>query len=733
MRPVAMVIVVTLLVAGVGARAAESPERVLAWDYDVEVTDPASGTLDVTIRLAGVRGVVEGVTFQTSTHPYRVLDVKSDASRIEPDAAGDTVLVVGGDSESVTFTIDPTRDSPVAGERHAHLGPDWGLVKLEAIAPGFTYSYLEGVPFRWASRIRFHLPAGWAAETSLLRDGDAHVLPRGDVLPRGFVALGSFETETRAFAGKEFRYARLGNPLPSEADAWTYLERATPYYEQVYGPALGDRVLVASAPAPMLRGGLGAADSFFVHEESDLRTFAHEYAHVWQLFATSEEPGDAAVWLHEGDAEYHGLLSLVVTEQWSLDRANALLAEWRAEASREPFRSARLVDVTYGAIEDVGYHKGALVLHALDAALGAASYGAVGLPDLLRALNEAHDPRVREANGAAEARRLAEVTAGETLAVAERLVGAVQPADFAPFFENYVYGRSYPELEPIAARDELALASLDVTPSIARAGDTVRATVRVENRGLAEAFRRVPLLLDGAVLGERDVRLGVGEAEELAFDFPAPAPGDHQVRALYLEAALRVLAPARLRVASAQWMPATPVAGEMAELIVLVRNDGEAAGDAHVVVVVDGWRVAGERDVRVPGEVASAVAFPIVFTTPGRHDADARLGAAGEGLATSVSVAEPDADADGVPDARDAYPTNARLQNKSVANDVTNAVGAPAAALAAIAIAVGAHVRASQGRRAARPPTGERARRVHGGADRSETTSVDAAAARRRR
>ena len=47
----------------------------------------------------------------------------------------------------------------------------------------------------------------------------------------------------------------------------------------------------------------GFADSFFVHEDADLRTVAHEYAHVWQLFGTEERAGDATVWLNEGDAE----------------------------------------------------------------------------------------------------------------------------------------------------------------------------------------------------------------------------------------------------------------------------------------------------------------------------------------------------------------------------------------------------------------------------------------------
>src|SRR5439155_21829949 len=141
----------------------------------------------------------------------------------------------------------------------------------------------------------------------------------------------------------------------------------------------------------MFRGGLGGADSFFVHESSDLRTVAHEYAHVFQQFGTDERAGASSIWLNEGDADYHSALSLYAAGVWTTQNVDDFFRVAQHDATDPDFANAKLPDAVYGgALERFAYHKGAVVLEALDETLRRDSNGQLAIGDALRALNAAH-------------------------------------------------------------------------------------------------------------------------------------------------------------------------------------------------------------------------------------------------------------------------------------------------------------------------------------------------------
>lgn len=695
-RPLVLAIASAALVALLAPTAPAQTERVLTWDYTVEIDEPASGTAKVTIRLSHLKGLVDRLGFLTESHAYTITDVKGVGSDVRP-APGGVELVVKNDVEQLSFVVSVNRAAFKTGEYNAFLGADWGVFRAESFALGFNYSYVEGTPFRWEAGVAWRLPAGWSAEMALAREPgepNAFRLPAGEVLPRGFVAVGPFTMKAFPAAGKEFRLVTIGKPLAFEKEAFPYLEKATPYYAQVYGPVTGPVVLAVAAPSPMFRGGLGGTDSFYVHEESDLRTFAHEYAHAWQLFGTVTDPGAASVWITEGDADYHGALSLFVADAWSLDQVNDFLGSYHDERAKEPFRSTPLAGATYGGdTEDVAYHKGALVLHALDGLMRArtAGSGEVGIDEVLRLLNVAHDQRVDEKDASARAARLAPVTNAEMLRTTNAAVGASAFVEFSPFFEQFVDGKLWPELKPVARETNVAFANLTVSPDRALALDTITATVRVENRGIVPATKIVPLLVDGARVGAETVTLDVGESEDVAFTFPAGAAGEHHVRALYLEATYRVLTPASFEIVRVATVPDTVEARRPFELLAYVRNAGELAGNATVSARADSFLDLGRVTREVPGNRTLAFPFTIAFNASGAHAITLSLPGATP-FPFEIELLPADTDGDGVRDPQDAYPDNPRLQEKSTAGDARNLVPgagalAVAGALAALALA----------------------------------------------
>lgn len=574
LRPARAALLAVLLLGPLVPAAAEGGV-VARWDYVLSVPDPAAGLVRVDLTISGVEGVVTSFTFLTGGRRGAVTDVTGGPDTPLTPVPGGFEVTVDGD-ESFSYLVDVGAGAARPDGKLAHAGPDFVLFKAEAVALGFTYQYYEGAPLRNRSTVRLDPPEGWrAAAPWTPLGGDAYALPEGAVVPRGFVAMGDFRADEAWDAGgTRVRHVRLGQPAPFEPDLRAYLARAGPYLEAVYGHRPPD-LLVVSAPDPMLRGGLAGWGSLYAHEAADLRTLAHEHAHVHQRFGPQEAMGRASVWLAEGDADWHGALSLHAAGFWSAARVNEALRDAERARDDPAFADARLADATYDttsagrSMERYAYHKGATVLRALDATLREATDGAAGVPELLRRLNARHaDPTrddlvVENADVAGEASRLA-------------------GRDLSGFFAQHVNGTAWPDAPPFEPAGALAVRDLAVDPPRAQPGAPVRVRFHASNEGTLGWAGDATVRLDGAPVATLPLALAVGEARVVTLDLTAPPPGDHEVQVLTGRATLRSLTPPRLVLGNVSTIPGTPRAGEPFELLVLVENHGETPASARV-------------------------------------------------------------------------------------------------------------------------------------------------------
>lgn len=673
-------LVVMLLVSG-HSLAAEGPVQA-RWEYRISIPDAATGNVHVELSLRGLQDAVTKFSFSTTGHRDPVTNVVGGPHTPLKTTADGIEFEVDGD-ESFSYDVHVEREAFVAGQKLSHVGTDFALFKAESIALEYRYSYFEGTTFENKTTILLQPPPNWEAKGPWKALGPTtYELPAGHVLPRGYVVFGDFLAQEDRVAGeKVVHYVRLGKVAEYEKGGalFEFIAKATPYYAAVYGPGVEQDVLVVNAPDPMFRGGLGGDNSFFVHESADLRTVAHEYAHVFQLFGTEEDQGSSSIWLNEGDADYHSALALFAADVWSPQQVDDFLAEAAKDKNDPDLRNARLPDAAYGtALERFAYHKGALVLRALDELYRTRTGGDVSLSDLLRVINKKHgDPSAADAAVA--------VTNQEIRAEAEKLLGG----DLSEFFAQYVYGTDWPlPYAPFVPEGQLVVSQLTLTPARAAPGDAVRVSVTVTNRGTNEIKRFVDLLLDDERIASENVSLAVGAATTLSFDMIAPEPGDHEVRVLYERANLRSLSPANLTITRASFVPATLRANEPVNLLVFIENTGERPGTGRVEARLAGTLLSATTETVLDGNETTALTLPLNFAAPGQltltlalitpdnvHTQDER-----------ISVGEADGDGDGVPDSSDAYPNDARLFERSVANDVKSV---PALGMLALLAAIG--------------------------------------------
>lgn len=628
--PVACLVVLVLLPGH--AWAAPAREAELSWVWTL-APDPARGVVRVTLDIAGAAGIVTRFTFLEGASPVGNV-TPGPGTILTPNALRGGFDVDVDGRESFSYDADPRRAAFRPGEELAHVGLDFALFKAESVALAYTYQFYEGYTLRNRTTVRLVAPEGWGAAAPWAREGDGFALGPDEVVPRGFVAFGEFrERIERDVAGVRVEYARLGAQASFEPDLFSYLERATPYLRAVYGPSAAPRVLVVNAPDPMLRGGLGGVASLFVHEDADLRTLAHEYVHTHQRFGTEERAGASAIWLSEGDADLHGALSLLAADAWS----PRLVEEFFAEAERDRFdpvvRDAPLWDATHGStwegrsLERFAYHKGLVVLRALDAEILAATSGRAGLPDLLRALNAAHGDPTGAGAGVA-------VTNEEVARVADELAGR----DLSAFFARYVQGGEWPDAPRFVPAGDIEVRALRLDPPRAQPGTLVSVAIDVTNRGTRPVARDLSVLVDGVEQIVVPASLAVGQSLTLRAEVTAGPPGDHVVAVLHERATLRSLTPAAPAIARVTLVPTKPVEGGSFDVLVFVENRGETDTAVRVGARLADGGEAVSPPLDVAGLATVALTLPLVAGEPGNVTVEVRLIGSAEVVTQGVEV-----------------------------------------------------------------------------------------------
>ncbi len=689
-----VVAVIALLVAPAlvaTPAAAQSSQAVVTWTYTLGVADAAAGLMRVRIDFEGSRDVVQRFGFRTEGHSQPIHSVEGPEGALTQTPDGVNLWVRGADPW-LEFVVDVRQAAHGAGhagggadrtgQYTSYLEANWGVIKAESFALTFNYTFFESRPPAFSARVKADLPSGWNMATPWAEDAGGWRLPAGEVLPRGFLALGRLYEDVTHVDGREIRYARIGTAPALEGAIFRYIRDATPYLRAIYGDNTADATLVIAAPAPMFDGGLADADTVYLSHKSELRILAHEYAHSWQRFAVKTTAGESVLWLNEGDADLHGTLSLVATGDWTMAEANTWLRRQYEDGagSRVP-----VTDSAYGnEHERLAYQKGVFIGLALDELIGQATGGAKGYPDLLRALNEPFGARDGK-----KPEPLANVDVLEA-------VNTLTNWDSAPFFHKYVYGVDWPPLKTLRATAETVATSIRTDPPTPREGAPTLVIVTVENRGLAPSNRDVALTLDNTVVGSKPVSLAIGGRDTLTFAITAPAPGSHVLRTLSTDAVLHVVTPPSLVISRVSVLPVTPRLGATVDVLAYVTNAGEAEGRGTVTLLIDGGEHA-TRPVTVGGNGTRTVIFSLELVHGGKHSATVQLrsdGRASEGTATFTMGAR-DRDGDGVADVEDAYPDNPRFQHQSFGASVEDITGLPAsitASVAGAAIALGAGV-----------------------------------------
>lgn len=703
-RPVLVLLLAAAALLVVASPATAQRTQNVDLTYEVGDLDPGNGTVQVDLVITNTDDVIEWMVFRTVDHRYPVTNVSATGGRLEEVPAGVKLHFEPGPT-ILRYTLGVNRETFKGSEGfNAYLAPDWGVLKAEALGIGFQTRYDSRYELVWDATLRFQLPSGWDVAGPWNHTGSqSYSLAPGEALPRGFFAVGNeLEVTRRVGDWKTYRYVEIGDDLGYEADVLPYLEAATPYYSTVYGNHTGPNLVAISAPDPMHEGGLGGWNSLYVHEETDLKTLAHEYAHVWQRYRpveTTENPnpdstaleGGSSLWIIEGDADYRGPLSLVATEFWSPGEADDHFEEEERRAEREDRLTVPLDQATYGnQHERVAYQKGALVLHDLQRRLQSATDGQADTATLVRELNARHSPVAPGFQDQSPAEQ--RVNNSEILDLILELASSADESerdDLRAAFDGFVHGNDAPTFDSIERSGHLSFSDLEITPPRALEGAPSNVTVRVTNTGPTSQERTVELRVDGSVADSEHVELAAGGSRLLTLQLPDLRPGSYPVRVAYLEATYQVLEPPDLVLAGLELVPSRVTQGETTTVLATVRNAGGAPGEATVEVTLDG-EPAGSVGTLVEGGLDETLSTSVRAGTPGQRSVGATL-LQGDAVVESVSrvlTVRPDGDGDGVPDAEDAYPENPALSEQSTLNDVRNAPGpGPVAAAAAAGLA----------------------------------------------
>lgn len=593
--------------------------------YDVEFVDLASGLIRVTFVLSEP-GVLREMDFLTTDHTFSVIKMSSstsDPATFTQTAAG-YHLEIDDPREEVVWELVARKAASRTGEFNSYLGPQWGVLKGDAIGIPFSYSFADTAagPPRFQTAVRFQLPAGWTVAAPWLNVGTSSFeLPGTDGNPRGFVAVGPFKPDVETRAGKTFTYVKLGAGYGGgEKELFDYVEAATPYYADVYGPVTGTEIVLINAPDPMFRGGLGSEDSLYVHDNVTLKTLAHEYAHVWQRFltvdttprspevswTTAETINGTSLWLNEGDADYHGPVSLFVTNFWTRKQLDDHFKEVERKAMKdENGLHYPLTKAAYGSgLEDVMYNKGSMTLNYLDSVLKENTDGAVTLDAFLRVLNKKY----------AEKRITNEMARAELENMTMRR--------FTSFFDQYVYGTGYPPYVPVNTNQSLVIEDLSVSPDPALPDDELTITLTVSNAGSGTVTRDIPVTVNDTLLGNAEVNLGPGARQSYPFKLTAQSPGLYAVRAVYLSREFKVLRPAAFLLENVSLFPSSVEAGEEMRLNFTFVNTGQTTGTISMSVLDNGkrlWPRDGPSDVEIPERASQRITLTVTLNG-GEHD-----------------------------------------------------------------------------------------------------------------
>lgn len=318
----------------------------------------------------------------------------------------------------------------------SYASRDWVLTRARDLFPATHIDMnleVEPAP-RSRSRVRFRLPRSWKSATAMEQES-MHVFrpsPTGGWLdrPRGWIALGRIDRLDQRVANLDVGLvAPRGVKFP-RADVLHLYEQALPSLIGLLSQ-VPPRLLVVVGPDPMWRGGISGERSLYLHADRPIRTPdrtsppLHEAFHVLAPF----RPGEDAVWITEGLAEFYSLelqrrthLLTLRDFRWGL-RSFRRWGRWNVNLS-----SDRSLAVTNNSAP--------YVIAAVDEWIRDRTNGERSLDDVVREIGKSRDKAL-------------------TTASFLRVVKGVARSDLTSFVQRHVYAGAPPKLRALSKEKEV--------------------------------------------------------------------------------------------------------------------------------------------------------------------------------------------------------------------------------------------------------------------------------------
>jgi len=198
-----------------------------------------------------------------------------------------------------------------AGRFDALITKDWALLRGDDLVPAVKLRQEDKTEL--VSRLQFDLPKGWkSVETGWPRIGKNKFRidnpQRKFDRPTGWMVAGKVGTRRAKLGETDVAIAAPVGEGMRRMDVMTLLTFIWPHAQDVF-PRDPAKLLIVGAGDPMWRGGLSAANSYYMHSDRPLvsengtSSLVHELVHVFSRIKAR----DRSDWITEGLAEYYAI------------------------------------------------------------------------------------------------------------------------------------------------------------------------------------------------------------------------------------------------------------------------------------------------------------------------------------------------------------------------------------------------------------------------------------------
>lgn len=197
------------------------------------------------------------------------------------------------------------------GRFDARITKDWALLRGDDLVPAVKLRQEDHTVL--VSRLKFDLPKGWkSVETGWPRVGKNKFRidnpQRKFDRPTGWIVAGKVGTRRAKLGETDVAIAAPVGEGMRRMDVMTLLTFIWPHAQDVF-PRDPAKLLIVGAGDPMWRGGLSAANSYYMHSDRPLvsengtSSLVHELVHVFSRIRAR----DRSDWITEGLAEYYAI------------------------------------------------------------------------------------------------------------------------------------------------------------------------------------------------------------------------------------------------------------------------------------------------------------------------------------------------------------------------------------------------------------------------------------------